>query len=288
MRQAAEVAEDDRRPERLGQASHRLVERRQNLGSSWVVGEDGRPIERGSTPLAAAQPLSPGAGLGGDPPTDPVEPAPERITDADRPGATGQDQEGGLEGVVGVGRVEQGPAADAPDQRAVPGHESFERHLRRAPAARREPGDEFAVGQARDRPAEQQVVEVAGRGARVDRHDRRSLVCLPDETEVERLDSSLTYAFQVRNRSRIQGDCPEARRRQLDRATVAASATVALVGMVREIKASGAQAASAGDPDRVPRRLGKRASASASEPNIRVAYTALPSKAFRKKGIASA
>jgi hypothetical protein len=45
------------------------------------------------------------------------------------PGATGQDEEGGLEGVLDVLFLPQQVTADAPDQPAVPLHQRRERRL---------------------------------------------------------------------------------------------------------------------------------------------------------------
>ena len=57
-----------------------------------------------------------------DPSADPVEPAAERIVDADGPGLADQDQEGRLERVLDVVGIAQDAAADAQDHRADAPH----------------------------------------------------------------------------------------------------------------------------------------------------------------------
>ena len=49
-----------------------------------------------------------------------MKPGPERLTDPERVGLANQDQERGLEGVLGVVRVADQRSADAPDHRGMP------------------------------------------------------------------------------------------------------------------------------------------------------------------------
>jgi hypothetical protein len=66
----------------------------------------------------------------------PVQPVAQQVGVADRTGLAGQDEEDGLEGVLGMLRVAQDLAADAQHHRTVPAHQRRERGLagRVAPA----------------------------------------------------------------------------------------------------------------------------------------------------------
>src|SRR5262245_60740208 len=64
--------------------------------------------------------------LEGGPTGDPVEPASDRSRRADRACLTGEDEERGLEGVLGVGVVAQYAAADIQDHRTMSAQEGME------------------------------------------------------------------------------------------------------------------------------------------------------------------
>jgi hypothetical protein len=74
-----------------------------------------------------------------------VQPAGQRVGLAYRSGLSSEDEEGGLEGVLGVGLVAQDAAADVQDHRAVPPQEGRESRL--VPLAE-EPPEQFLVAGA--------------------------------------------------------------------------------------------------------------------------------------------
>ncbi len=90
------------------------------------------------------------AGAGRDAQRDAVEPAPDRSPVADGGGAADEDQERGLEGVLGVVIVAQDRVADAEDHRPVPLDQDGERPFGDLLGAFSEPAQEFGVGQAAD------------------------------------------------------------------------------------------------------------------------------------------
>src|SRR5207248_782973 len=68
-----------------------------------------------------------GAGVDGDAVGDAEQPAADVLPPADRRGVAEQDEEGGLECVLGGGRVVQDAAAGGQDEPAVPPHQGGER-----------------------------------------------------------------------------------------------------------------------------------------------------------------
>jgi hypothetical protein len=68
-----------------------------------------------------------GPGLEGHAVRDAVEPAAQRFLPGDRPGLAGEDEEGRLEGVLGVVRVAQHPLADAEHRGPVAPHQGRKR-----------------------------------------------------------------------------------------------------------------------------------------------------------------
>jgi hypothetical protein len=60
---------------------------------------------------------------------DAIQPVGEQLAAAKGRRPADENQEGGLEGVLGVGRVPQDAPADAPDHRAVPPHQDRDRRL---------------------------------------------------------------------------------------------------------------------------------------------------------------
>jgi len=73
---------------------------------------------------------------------DPVEPAGEPARGRDGRGLVREDEEGGLERILGVRPIAQHPQADGEDHRPVPADEEFERGL---VAGGDEPGEQFGV-----------------------------------------------------------------------------------------------------------------------------------------------
>ena len=88
------------------------------------------PIRRTANSPAHARAAGDGPcrpGRGRDSQGDAVEPAPDRFLPPHGAGPADEDQEGGLEGVLGVVLVAQDRAADAEDHRPVPLHQGGER-----------------------------------------------------------------------------------------------------------------------------------------------------------------
>ena len=83
----------------------------------------------------------------------PVEPGAQQVGVADGEGLAGEDEEDGLEGVLGVVPVAQELSADAQDHRPVARHERGEGGIPGRIAAGGEPLQELAVGQTGDRAA---------------------------------------------------------------------------------------------------------------------------------------
>jgi hypothetical protein len=127
---------------------------------------------RGGRPaLVPPPPGVGGAGVGRDAPGHAVQPRPQRAAQGQRPGPAGQDQEGGLEGVLGVVRLAQGRPAGAQHERAVAAHQGGERRLGRRPRAGREAAQQLGVRQGGQRRRTGRAVEVReDRPARVVRH----------------------------------------------------------------------------------------------------------------------
>ncbi len=132
-----EVAEDHRQAESLGQAVDLAVE---GLGLLAVdggpVGRRGRRLGRGARARAGTShrvvllpPLSAGDLLPHAPRRpggDAIEPVAQQLGVADRASLLGQDQESGLEGVLGVLDVAEELSADAQDHRPMPAHQRRE------------------------------------------------------------------------------------------------------------------------------------------------------------------
>ncbi len=158
MRQAAEVAGEDRQTIRLGQAVDLGVDRRAEveavglgLGPAftcWIFG------------LAIPTPRRLVLRPAGDPARDRVEPASEKVAAAEGLGLADEHEERGLERVVDVvGVAEHGPA-DRKDHGAVPGDDRLEG---RAVAAGDEAVEELALAQAGDGPGPEQAADLVAR-----------------------------------------------------------------------------------------------------------------------------
>ena len=91
-----------------------------------------------------------------------VQPAAQGLAPPDRAGLLDQDEEGRLEGVLGVVGVAEDAAADREHHRPVPRHQGLER---RRIGLGEEAVEELGVGQPGDRPAAEQVADLPQRGA---------------------------------------------------------------------------------------------------------------------------
>ncbi len=87
---------------------------------------------------------------------DPIQPVRQQVGISDRPGPAGQDQEDGLEGVLGMVAVAQDLAADVQDHRPVTRHQGGEGGFAAGIAPVVEPLEELAVGQTDDGTAVEQ------------------------------------------------------------------------------------------------------------------------------------
>ncbi len=123
--------------------------------------EDGsrlRPVGRTAfLGPASAGDLPPG--LAGRADRHAIQPGPERIRVADRPGLARQDEEGGLEGVLGVVVIAEQLPADAQDHRAVSRHDGGEGGLI---TDGREPLEQLTVPEAGGRADREERPELPG------------------------------------------------------------------------------------------------------------------------------
>jgi hypothetical protein len=155
---APQVAKHDGKTELLGQPGKLFVDRRQQfvrLGRSR-----GRDCDShfSHSPFLRSPPSRDGIGLDRDPVGDPVQPAPQGVSLPDRAGLFHQDQERGLERVLGVVRFTQDPPADAQDHRPVPRHQRLDGPG--IPLAE-EPLKELRVRQSRKHALRKQAVEIS-------------------------------------------------------------------------------------------------------------------------------
>ena len=121
--------------------SQRIIARRSFSGSraisSWSAcnvssGPDGPDTELAAAICPARLSHCPPPGGGGIGPDrhavgHPIEPGPQRDAAADRTRFLDEDQERGLEGILGVVRILQDAPADAQDHRPVTRHQDLER-----------------------------------------------------------------------------------------------------------------------------------------------------------------
>ena len=126
--------------------------------SEWNTGV---PVDPGQHVISAAAPGRirlgpPGHALG-----DTVEPTGHRLTLSDRYGPPRQDQERGLERILGVVRVAQDLAADAQDHRPVPLDQRREPGLGRLITTAHEPLQELTIRQVPDHPDAIEGVQVS-------------------------------------------------------------------------------------------------------------------------------
>ncbi len=179
-REALEVAEDHRQAERTRQPPDLVVQRLGLLTrQDRSFGRAGRtragiPQRVDILDLAAA--ATPDPGLPRRAQGHPVEPVAQQVGVADRAGLARQDEEDGLEGVLGVVSVAQELPANAQHHRAMAGYERGEGGLADGIAAGDESIEELAVGQPGDRAAIEQRAELPDHRRRHHlRHARGSL-----------------------------------------------------------------------------------------------------------------
>jgi hypothetical protein len=141
--QPLEVAEHEGHAIPRGQPAELLVQRLSEVIPSPDV-LDGRLRHPGRllVPPAASGGR---AEARGRPPGDLMEPGPERAGQDERARPPGEDEEGGLEGVLGGLRVPEGPAADPEHHRPVAVDEHRERELRPLAVPPYEPLEELRV-----------------------------------------------------------------------------------------------------------------------------------------------
>ena len=95
----------------------------------------------------------------GDASSDPQEPAGQGVPPPDRPRPRCQDQERGLEGILGVVGVAQDVAADIEDHRPMPCHQRLECRLGGLAAPSEESIQELGVGEVPGHPDMGECVE---------------------------------------------------------------------------------------------------------------------------------
>ena len=151
-----EVAEHDRPPVAIGEPVDLLVDHRGRV----VAPRAGRDRLAGPLGRAAFLVAAPGGvrlDLERDPPGHAMQPAADGALDPDRPGLARQQEESGLEGVVGVVGVVEDAAADAQDHRPMPTDQGLEGQL---VAVGDVPFQEPGVGQARQGPLAEEAVDL--------------------------------------------------------------------------------------------------------------------------------
>ncbi len=160
--EALEVAEHHRRAEGIRQAVDLAVERLGLLVVDHLLGLDGgtglRPAGRPGF-LGPAPAGEPAAGLARRAEGHAVEPVAQQVGVSDGGGLSCQDEEDGLEGVLGVMAVAQELPADAQDHRPVPRHQGGESGI---VARGREPLEELAIGESGHRAAREERAELTG------------------------------------------------------------------------------------------------------------------------------
>jgi hypothetical protein len=146
------MAEDDDGAVLFGEPIEFLMENVEVFLSEWFRGGTRRhlvDLPRGFTSLL---PRGTRPGADGDTPGDAVEPGTEGVATPDRARLADQDEESGLEGVLGVVDVGQRAASDAPDHRPVQFHQRGEGQLGGGALPFEELVEQLAVGHAGDGP----------------------------------------------------------------------------------------------------------------------------------------
>ncbi|QDV38876.1 hypothetical protein ElP_68350 [Tautonia plasticadhaerens] len=171
VRAAAEVVQDHREAVAGGQAVDLLEQ-----GLVGVPGRLGLGLGPGGEPFPGASPGGVEAGSEGDPAGDPAEPGRGGVPVPDRTRSPGEDEEGGLEGVLGGVGVPEQAEADPPDRRPVAPDEGLEGGLAGGVEVGGEVVQQSGVGPVAHHPQAKQRVQVAPGGDRsMSRHESRSL-----------------------------------------------------------------------------------------------------------------
>ena len=112
-------------------------------------------------PFATSVARGVGTGLNGDPVGDPMQPAPDRVAAADRSRLADQNQESCLEGIFGCSVVPDHGLAGTKHHRTV----SFDQGRERGLITFVEKSlEELAIVQSRDRPLDEQAIDLTYRG----------------------------------------------------------------------------------------------------------------------------
>ncbi len=152
VRQAFDIAEDDRRPEPIRQPGDLTIDDGPELTEPGLVrvGCELRLLIGPLLPNPSPRPVA--TASAGDPERDPIQPVRQQVAVAQCAGLPDQDQERRLEGVLDVVRVIEQAPADAQHHRPVPRHDRLEGDL---VAIAHEPRQELPFREPRHRtPAE--------------------------------------------------------------------------------------------------------------------------------------
>jgi hypothetical protein len=161
LRHPLEKTEDHRPPVPVRQAVDLVVQRHPELVADNGVGvgvRDGRlrPHCHGP-PFADPAPGGKGAGALRDPASDAVQPAPDRVLFADRPGPPQQDHHRRLERLLGVCRVPQQIVAGSEQHFPMSGHQGLKSLCI---AVVDEPLQQLRVGRPRETPFPEQSLKI--------------------------------------------------------------------------------------------------------------------------------
>ena len=158
-RESLEVAEDHRESKGGRQSTDLVVQRLRLLaGYGWLIGRCAGSVSRPSVPPCSLRSSSrrSAASLLGRSARNTVQPVSQPVGVVNRAGLASQDEEGRLEGVLGMMPVTQELLANTQHHRPVPRHQDRESSLAGRITATDKPLDELAVGKPGDRAAREE------------------------------------------------------------------------------------------------------------------------------------
>ena len=156
-----QVAEDDGPSITFGEPVDLLVEHGTGVVPGRARGHS-LACQLGGPLFLTAAPEGVGLDLKRDAPGHAMEPAADRSVDPDRPGLASQQQEGGLEGVVGIVGIVEDPAADGHDHPPMTLDQGLEGEL---VSVRHVTFQHRTVGETRQGPLVEEAVDLPQGGA---------------------------------------------------------------------------------------------------------------------------